>query len=1310
MDSLFHTDTCKFLAGNQYNIMITITIVWLCLIAHVVYGTTTITVNNNGSDEHKIECCRSNKCLCSSFSYALKHMQDHTVVNITSKIVTLNGTVGMGNLNNITIIGNGATIMCNNTGGVYCESCSDIVIMGITWYQCGGNDPMHPSTQIPALNFTIVSNMNIHQCTFQNSLGCPVYIQYSSKNITIKDSYFVDNIFNASQDQFSCAGIYIRSRSSYMNIVINSCGFCNNGCDMSNTSNWCHHYGAIILIERYCELANVVIDSTDFSNNSAGLYLFSGYTESALVQLSNINVHNNTANGIIISASSSNNPISLSIDISFATFTNNVNALSIITPFHAKQLKVNINIHNSIIDGNTADDVKVFYTHAKKLGVLRIALMSGITSVTIANCRFHNNLNGAVGIYLASSTDDCESRSTRITFTNVTIYNTTAIGDIRYVGVATVSIVTSNIIMATTKLTNVSFISNNYSRFNEKVLLIKNNEICDTKLLIVYTGLTDCTFDNNTAYDYVVLLRINANTNGDYGALYNIQISKCNFNDNFGGKSIVCVHGPITSSLLISSEMILENSTFMNNIGTALYCIIPRFIFSKTILFINNTGSSGAAIYFEEVHSISSDNAADVQFVNNSAVQRGGALYFNLVTDYCNVFSDPFNASFFNNSANIAGNSIYFSIPHSCQIITNMSDKSSLLYIPKQFEYFQPFYITGSPVVTSPYNVKLDPPAIAIQNSNNDYAIQQSKMLGELIQFNSSVLDYFNSITEPVIFSIDCKSCGDDYGLSTHQITVHNRSLNELKVFSKTSRDVTDNTNVSLTLLSFLPPSYKSMSVSLTIELLSCHSGYLFDKLQLQCICYPYSDIIHCIGDHSEIKIGYWIGFLTEQHYTSSICPSNYCNFVKRTETSVGYYDLPRTPDGQCSSHRTGVACGECKPGYTLAYDSPECINTDKCSAGMTILVIVLTILYWIGIVAVVFGLMYFLQFQISSGYAYGIVYYYSIVDILLGNNISEEVFQLVAVLSSFAKLTPRLFGQLCLVEGLSGIDQQFIHYTHALAVTLIVLIIVVVTKYSPRLALFVSRCIICVICLLLLLSYTSLASTSLQLLRPLTFQNVDEVRTYSSPDIKYFTGRHLAYAIVAILCEVIIVIGLPLLLLLEPLLSRKISFVKVKPLLDQFQGCYKDKYRWFAVYYLICRQVIILIVYVGNGDYYNKLYYLQTACIIIAMIHGWIQPYKKKIVNGLDGAILLILVLVVNLNTFTFLSSISSQLSIVLIILPLFLLCLIAIRKLLIRCYDKRKKLFYLYNPVDANEEFEEEEENDNYVNEANNMRFAIV
>ena len=231
-----------------------------------------------------------------------------------------------------------------------------------------------------------------------------------------------------------------------------------------------------------------------------------------------------------------------------------------------------------------------------------------------------------------------------------------------------------------------------------------------------------------------------------------------------------------------------------------------------------------------------------------------------------------------------------------------------------------------------------------------------------------------------------------------------------------------------------------------------------------------------------------------------------------------------------------------------------------------------------------------------------------------------------------------------------------------------------------------------------LLLSYTSLASTSLQLLTPLTFKDVNKVRTYSSPDIKYFTSRHLIYGIVAILFEVIIVIGLPLFLLLEPFLThltQRINLVRIKPLLDEFQDSYKGKYRWFASYYLICRQVIFLIIYVGNGDYYKMLFYLQAACIIIAIIHICLQPYKKKfnLLNALDGVILLILVLVVNLNTFLFLSS---ALSIVLVVLPLVVLIFfVAIGKFLSRCCNKRNRIMHLFNPVEG---YGEDEENDDY------------
>ena len=468
--------------------------------------------------------------------------------------------------------------------------------------------------------------------------------------------------------------------------------------------------------------------------------------------------------------------------------------------------------------------------------------------------------------------------------------------------------------------------------------------------------------------------------------------------------------------------------------------------------------------------------------------------------------------------------------------------------------------------------------------------------------------------------------------------------------------DIVESTNVTLSLISVLSDEYRQLTATVSMQLSSCQSGYVFDPDLQQCVCYEQTkDIIRCQPDYAEIKYGYWFGVAIPTKRTVSICPIHYCEYDTHAETNNGYYKLPTELNDQCSLRRTGVACGECKSGYTLAYDSPDCVNVNKCSAGITVLVVTLTILYWIIVVALVFALM---QCKIPLGNTYGLIYYYSIIGIVLGNNlfISDGVFQLVTILSSFAKLTPQFLGKICFVEGLSGIDQQFIHYFHAISIFCLIGIIVVAARYSFKIASIVSRSIIRVICLLILLSYTSLASTTLQMLRPLYFDNVNGAYVYSSPSIEYFTGRHIAYGIIALLCGLFIVIGLPLLLLLEPFLKRKVNFIRIKPLLDQYQECYKDHYRWFVAYYLVCRLVIITIVYV-NSNLNNGLYYLQTACIIIVTIHVWIKPYKSEMLNVLDGITLLTVVLVINLNSFTFSRSLTMGLAIVFTMFPL-LLC----------------------------------------------------
>ena len=128
--------------------------------------------------------------------------------------------------------------------------------------------------------------------------------------------------------------------------------------------------------------------------------------------------------------------------------------------------------------------------------------------------------------------------------------------------------------------------------------------------------------------------------------------------------------------------------------------------------------------------------------------------------------------------------------------------------------------------------------------------------------------------------------------------------------------------------------------------------------------------------------------------------------------------------------------------------------------------------------------------------------------------------------MSIISKVMPQFLGHFCLVQGMGGIDQQFVHYIHPLAVLLIVISISSLARKSRRLLCYIHSGIIHFICFLLLLSYTTVATTLLLLMRLLTFHNVDKTYTYLSPEIEYLHGRHLVYAIISVLSTIVIVMG----------------------------------------------------------------------------------------------------------------------------------------------------------------------------------------
>ena len=224
------------------------------------------------------------------------------------------------------------------------------------------------------------------------------------------------------------------------------------------------------------------------------------------------------------------------------------------------------------------------------------------------------------------------------------------------------------------------------------------------------------------------------------------------------------------------------------------------------------------------------------------------------------------------------------------------------------------------------------------------------------------------------------------------------------------------------------------------------------------------------------------------------------------------------------------------------------------------------------------------------------------------------------------------------------------------------------------------------------------MANTSLLLLRSLTFYDVDKVYPYLSPDIEYFHDRHLAYFITAVISVVTIVIGLPLILLLEPFLKRKINFTKIKPLLDQFQGCFKDQYRLFAAYYMVCRLLQISVV-VYSPDYILTHYILTVTSVVASLIHIIIRPYNSMTLNIYDGCVLQLMVFVVVIPAFDTINSTAIvTITFALVIVPLIIFLIIGfityketMRKFIIRnCRAKRIEVSVKDDTERPMEEFE--------------------
>ena len=515
-----------------------------------------------------------------------------------------------------------------------------------------------------------------------------------------------------------------------------------------------------------------------------------------------------------------------------------------------------------------------------------------------------------------------------------------------------------------------------------------------------------------------------------------------------------------------------------------------------------------------------------------------------------------------------------------------------------------------------------------------------------------------------VLGDVHCLENGDDFLLSQNTGTSD--------VFKN---DFSLNHNNDVELLP-CPPGFKSSDKSETRNATNRTTCVCASNYQESLTCYQdsmtaYLNNNNWMGPSPEQD---------NSNYVAVICPPGYCytNFTSGTFLLPNNTeDLDRLVCG--TQNRTGIVCGECIEGFGPAINSRtyECVN---CSDHNVVRGNIAKYVFSVYIpLAILFTILILFDIRLTTGPANAFILYCQVVTttfdldadgqlpLNLVTNYSSNLLNVYRFPYGIFNLefVEKLLPSLCVGTNLNALSVMLMNYAVALAPILMIVLVLLCVKLTAfvtgkycrgdvmhlfRVNFFtrftaqsrtpqrhrITEAILPAFAAFLLLSYNKFSTTSTFLVgsQPLLRDDGSAI----SPRRVYYAGQYstddseycLHYLLPAVIIFSTFVIIPPLLLLDYPLrvfewclskvncLWKYYRVDKVHVFLDTFQGCYKNKMRFFAGLYFLFR-LVINVAYLSTDTWLEQFAVQQVACVIMIMLLALCRPYKKKWLNYVD-------------------------------------------------------------------------------------------
>ena len=663
----------------------------------------------------------------------------------------------------------------------------------------------------------------------------------------------------------------------------------------------------------------------------------------------------------------------------------------------------------------------------------------------------------------------------------------------------------------------------------------------------------------------------------------------------------------------------LKNVSITNNIMTGLLVHRTVVLVNGTSVFHNNTSIDGGGLAMYGGSYLVFNEHSTLNFTNNSAQQRGGAIFVDTVptsrscffqySDY--TLPQSVKVTITGNNAGTAGTVLFGDDISKCRLFGTILTFGSDSF-KKTFDYSAQ---TGPSVISS------EPTDVCFCDNNNTINCSQTQLTmtaypGEEINISIATVGQLNGIAPGILQIQPAGNADTSADMQLHSTSAMNCSTIALKPIYKTYKLNVFKTN-----------SFNCKLINMSF--LNCPLGFEISNKTRSCDCEELrhtTTTIKCDGTTIARQGNTWIGNISDCVIVHNSCPFDYCN------TAQVNFSLT-DPDPQCALNRTGILCGRCRDGFSLALGSNNCIHCPQVSY---LALIIPFAAAGFGLVA----LLMVLNLTVSIGTINGLIFYASIVKI----SESTDIFfsnGSIPVLSQFISwLNLDLGIETCFYHGMTAYAKMWLQFLFPLYIWFIIAIIIVLCRYSKWLSNKIGGNVVQVLATLIFLSFTKIVRTAVLAIKFKTLGCVNSntsasvVVWYMDGNVPYLSLRHallMAAAVLFLLLAVPYTLALLFDAVIEKYLTRirffRIQWIKFKPFVDAYHGPYKDNCRFWTGLLLLVR-ISFTLVSLHLDTYVGLIFITTSTTVLLSLMVFFGGVYQKTYLNIIEWSSLINLIL----------------------------------------------------------------------------------